>query len=418
MARAGWAVTDQALSSLTNFALTFLAARYLDPHSFGGLSVAFVAYLFVLGITRAITSEPLAVRVVGADQIVWRSAVRGAAATALCVGILAGIAALGAGAAWGGPGGRSLAVIGVFMPGLLVQDVWRFAFFAAGRGAIAAANDAVWAVGMGISLLVTRPWDQASAPAFALIWGACGTIGGFLGVLQTGVVPRVRDAKWWLEHHRDLARHFSGEFLLLSGGAQAALSLVAILAGVEAVAGIRAASHVLFGPHNLVFTGALLFAIPEAAQQAQVGNVKGVQRVGLYLSGLLLVTALACGVVASAVPSNLGNAILGQNWAVATSFLLPVTVLMAATGVAGGGAVVLRGLRESGKALQSAAFHSGLTVAAAALGAGVWGGMGAAWALAGAAIVASTCWWVFALSSLRGAWRCAVRPPDACCARS
>ena len=36
--RAGWSIADQAVSSLTNFALAVIAARLLDAEEFGGFA--------------------------------------------------------------------------------------------------------------------------------------------------------------------------------------------------------------------------------------------------------------------------------------------------------------------------------------------------------------------------------------------
>jgi len=85
-----WGLLDQALSSLTNFALTFTAARSLDPHAFGGFSLAFAAYLLALGFSRSVGSEPLVVRFSGAREEEWRAAVREAAGMALAGALLAG----------------------------------------------------------------------------------------------------------------------------------------------------------------------------------------------------------------------------------------------------------------------------------------------------------------------------------------
>ena len=46
--RAGWGVADQALSSLTNFAVGVFVARQLGPTEFGAFSLAFATYLLAL----------------------------------------------------------------------------------------------------------------------------------------------------------------------------------------------------------------------------------------------------------------------------------------------------------------------------------------------------------------------------------
>ncbi len=51
--RIGWALGDQVLSSLTNFALTISVARVVSPSSFGVFATLIVASQFVLVIGRA-----------------------------------------------------------------------------------------------------------------------------------------------------------------------------------------------------------------------------------------------------------------------------------------------------------------------------------------------------------------------------
>jgi O-antigen/teichoic acid export membrane protein len=402
MREASWGLLDQALSSLTNFAFTFLAARSLDPHAFGGFTLAFAAYLLALGLSRSVVSDVLVVRFSGAAEEELRAGVREAAGTAFAVGLVAGAVAVAAGSTWGRHAGAVLVAMGLFFPGLLLQDAWRFAFFATGRGGLAAANDAIWAVTMGLGLLALAWWGRASASDFALVWGASGTVGGLVGMAQARVVPRPSGARAWLAAHRDLTPRFSAQFVVQTGSGQAALYLIAALAGLAAVGGIRAA-QVLLGPLNVLFMGTGLFAVPEASRQARSGSVAAVRRTGLYVSVGLVAAVTAWAVAAALLPARLGEAILRENWAVARSFLAPVALAMAASAVSAGAATVLRGLADAERSLRAAAFQGVLMVVAGGLGASLGGGLGAAWGLAAALTVASVGWWSLCARALRDA---------------
>ena len=61
-------------------------------------------------------------------------AARRSTSTVLLVGMTTGLVCLIAGVVLGGPVGPAFAGLGVVLPLLLVQDGWRYAFFAAGRG--------------------------------------------------------------------------------------------------------------------------------------------------------------------------------------------------------------------------------------------------------------------------------------------
>jgi|tagenome__1003787_1003787.scaffolds.fasta_scaffold20989470_8 O-antigen/teichoic acid export membrane protein len=56
-----YSVTDQGLTSLTGFSVSFLLARWLVPELYGAYAIAFAAYLVVCGFHNAIVLEPMSV---------------------------------------------------------------------------------------------------------------------------------------------------------------------------------------------------------------------------------------------------------------------------------------------------------------------------------------------------------------------
>ena len=201
-----WTVADQGLSSITNFALAVLVARSVDVEGFGAFAIAFSGYLFAAGIAKAVASEPLMVRFSGVtDPVALRSAGGEAVGTALVVGVLTEIVAVVAGYLLGGELGAALLALGVVLPGLLLQDAWRFYFFAIGRPARATANDALWAVTqlVLVGVMVSRGTPKVSS--LVLAWGASAAVCAVVGCFQAGVVPRMGRAAAWVGSHRDLA---------------------------------------------------------------------------------------------------------------------------------------------------------------------------------------------------------------------
>jgi len=152
--RAAWGVADQAVSSLTNFAVLVVAARALDLEEFGALALALAAYSVALGVTRALSGEPLTVCYSATSVERTASEARGALATAGAAGVLCGVVFALVGAVLGGSVGTALLVLAVVVPGLVIQDTWRFVFFAMGRARAACVNDTVWLVVLGILLVV------------------------------------------------------------------------------------------------------------------------------------------------------------------------------------------------------------------------------------------------------------------------
>ena len=184
------------MSTLTNFVLSIYVARTLGAAQFGAFSLAYVTYGFAINASRGLSIEPLLVRFSGTDLRTWRRATAGSTGTALLVGLAAGAFALGAGALVGGTTGLAFLALGLTLPGLLLQDSWRYAFFALGRGHHAFINDTVWAAILIPSLVILKMSGHANVFWFVLAWGAAAAVGAAIAPLQARVVPNLagRDA--------------------------------------------------------------------------------------------------------------------------------------------------------------------------------------------------------------------------------
>ena len=132
--RLSWGIADQAVSSITNFAVSIYVARILGAEELGAFSLAYVTYGFLLNASRGLATDPLLVRFSGTDPATWRRAVAKCTGTAAVVGLLAGLCALAAAAALHGTARASFLALGLTLPGLLLQDSWRFSFFATRPG--------------------------------------------------------------------------------------------------------------------------------------------------------------------------------------------------------------------------------------------------------------------------------------------
>ena len=79
------------------------------------------------------------------------------------------------------------------LPGLLLQDTWRFSFFASGQGGKAFVNDITWALAL-VPLLYLASQD-ASVTRFVLAWGGAAAFAALVSGLQAGIRPRVSRAR-------------------------------------------------------------------------------------------------------------------------------------------------------------------------------------------------------------------------------
>ena len=93
--RLGWGVADQAMSSISNFAVNIYIARTLGAVQYGAFGLAYVTYGFMLNASRGLATDPLLVRFSGTHPPIWRRAVASCTGTATVVGLVVGTCALG-----------------------------------------------------------------------------------------------------------------------------------------------------------------------------------------------------------------------------------------------------------------------------------------------------------------------------------
>src|SRR5579859_5986340 len=187
--RLGWGAADQGMSSLTNFLLSVYVARTLGAVAFGAFSLAYVTYAFALNASRGLCTDPFVVRFSGTYLPTWRRAVARCTGTALIVGLVVGACAIVAGRLLGGTAGLGFIALGLTLPGLLLQDSWRYAFFAQGRGHHAFINDTVWAAVLVPSLAFLRISGHADVFWLVFAWGGSATVAAAIGPLQARVMP-------------------------------------------------------------------------------------------------------------------------------------------------------------------------------------------------------------------------------------
>ena len=366
--RVSWGVADQVISTLTNFLLSIFIVRTLGAAPFGAFTLAYVTYGFAINASRGLSIEPLLVRFSGTDLPTWRRAAAGCTGTALLVGIASGGCALAAGSLVGGTTGKAFLALGLTLPGLLLQDSWRYSFFAVGRGYHAFINDAIWAA-IQIPLLVyLKMSGHANVFWFVLAWGMAATVGAAIGSLQARVVPNLRAAKEWLKRHRDLGPRFLAE----NTGGNAADTLrsyiVSFILGLAALGYIQA-TGVLMGPFNVIYFGLSLILMPEAARLLRRSPRQLPRFCAAVSVGLGLLALMWGAVLLVALPRGLGHLMLGSLWRKTYPLVLPAT-LSVMSRCAGTGAILgLHALGVARRSLRAVILASGLVVVSALLGA-------------------------------------------------
>jgi O-antigen/teichoic acid export membrane protein len=369
--RLSWGIADQGASSLTNFLLNILVARTLGAEQFGAFTLAYVTYGFAINASRGLSIEPLLVRFSATDMRTWRRATSGSTGTALLVGVVTGICALAAGMVMRGTTGLAFDALGLMLPSLMLQDSWRYAFFAVGRGYHALANDVIWAVVEIPVLLVLKATGHANVFWFVIAWGAGAAVGGGVGVFQAGTVPRLNRALSWLRTHRDLGPRFLLENCGGNAGDTVRSYVVSSLLGLESV-GYMQSANILMGPFKILSFGVGLITIPEAAalmrrEPRKASRYCAAVSIGQSALGTLWALALLM-----ALPLGVGHLLLGSLWTKAYPLVIP-TALTIISGCASSGAST--GLHAMGAAkrslrvaLTTAAISLSLAIAGALLG--------------------------------------------------
>jgi O-antigen/teichoic acid export membrane protein len=390
--RLGWGLADQSLSSLTNFALAVLVARQVTTSGLGAFGLAFTTYTITLGATRALCGEPLTVRFSATHHDDWRRGAADATGMALVLGVLAGVALVVASFLFSGTLGPSLLVLGVCMPGLMVQNTWRNAFFANLRGSYAFANDLVWTIAQLALVAAVLVVGVRSAPAFILAWAGAANVGAVFGIVQSGFLPRPGHARRWLFQHRDLGPRYLVEFIARNAAQSGAMYATAAFAGLGAAGALRGAQVVL-GPLNIFNQGVTSPAITESVRMARKSPRRMLHAVTILAVFLVVVFAI-WGVGMYMLPASVGEALLKRSWVPAHSVILPYTAVMAASGMLTAATVGLRAMAASKRSMYARLVTGVLAVAGGTIGAATFGAAGAAAGLAAGLWIGGIQWWI------------------------
>ena len=389
--RAGWGMADQALSSLTNFVLAVIVARSVSTAEFGAFTLAFGVYVICLTLSRAVATDALIMRHSATNPADWRDATASATGTAVTFGVAASLVSLGAGLVVGGVVGGALVVFALGVVPLLLQDAWRFGFFAAKRGRAAFLNDCVWLACLVIGLAAATMVSQPSVTLFIGVWAAAAGVAAAFGVLQARVVPRPDRAFGWWRQHRDLAPRLAMEGVILSASHYVTLLAVTVVAGLAAVGAFRAGEVLMNGLHVATF-GIQLFAVPEAVHINRASPRRMV-RFCLLVGTTLALAAMSWGSLLLLMPDWIGRALLGQTWETARSVILPMSIVTAAVGVQISAQIGLRALALTHRSLRARIVSSGLSLVGGVVGALLAGAQGTAWGIAVALVIGGAVWW-------------------------
>lgn len=383
MRKAGWNLGDQILSAASNVILSIVVARSVDASTFGAFSVAFLVFGIGVALARSGVGQPLQIRYAAAEPAVQQQAIRRAhgftvtlaVALALIAAVAAALAAQTSTAL-----AEALAAVAVCMPGLLLQDSQRLAFFAIGKAWGAVVIDTIWTVvqfGVLAALIAlghTQVWQ------LILAWGASAALAAVVGMILLRAVPQVSAAWRWLVEVRDLVRYLLAEYFLGLGASQFSVLLVGAIASQQAVGSIRAA-QTLLGPLNVLAGACFNFTVPEIARRTHLTPAQR-RLAGHAVSGVMGSATVAYVLVLWLIPDWMGVQLFGDSWAGAAGVIVPLGVSALFSSLANGLAGVLYGLGRADATFRINLLKAPVIVVAVLGGAYLGDAVGAAWGIA------------------------------------
>ncbi len=377
---------DQALSSATNFLVSFVALRTLSLEAFGSLAVAILLYGFAIKTSRALSSEPLVIHYTDAGEELDRSVIGRSAGGSFLVGVAIGLSLSMTTPFLDSSLARPLIVLAVSLPFLLVQDSYRFVFFSSGRADLASILDGLWLIlaAGALGILAAGPGWSPEAIVGAL--AITGVVSAIVGVALTRTVPRVWASVTWLVSLRHLGLPILVEQILGIGSRQLILFFIAGYAGIDSLGAIQGARTV-FGPFNVALLGFSAFVLPEVARLRD--HLQAVRRLIAVAIVLLLAVIGALAIALLSIPDASSIGIFGPNWPSVEVFIVPTAIATAAMAAV---AMFQAGLRGLGRTLRSLSASGFMAAMRLVLGVGatvVAGAVGGAFGLAGANLLGS-----------------------------
>ncbi|GLZ51836.1 hypothetical protein [Actinomycetospora sp. NBRC 106378] len=280
-------ITDQIVSSASNYLTALVASAVLAPEAFGAFVAAYAVVTVLCAAARAVIGEPLLAHLPTVD--VARRPPLGSAALAAAVVLGVGglaVCVIG-GLAWDGPVGDALLALAVWVPGAVAVDAGRYVLLARSDTRRALLIDVVWLLAQGLVLGAYLLTEQSSTPiggagisvaGVAAAWGVGALVALAAVVVVTPEARHLGDAARWFAE----SRHLAGWFTLTSVLGQAQVYLVLFAAGVvltaDDVAGLRAVQLLVFQPPVTVLAALLVLTTPVMARHAVAGDRAGLLR--------------------------------------------------------------------------------------------------------------------------------------------
>lgn len=270
-----WAIMDQGLFAVSNFALNVLLARWLTPADYGAFSVAYTMFLLLGTFHTAILTEPMLVFGPGKykERLGAYLAVllRGHWLFSALIGTLFAAAGLALWRFGNSPLSPAIFGLAVASPFILFQWLMRRACYVNLQPRLAASAGALYMVLMGVGILGTYYFGQLGPLLALIIMAGASLASGLWLVYRLGVDGKAAGSKLVRESVRD---HWTyGRWAIGAAGLSWAAGniffiVLPIFANLEAVGTLRAAFNFIM-PMMQVFAALGSVVLPELVRARQ-----------------------------------------------------------------------------------------------------------------------------------------------------
>jgi hypothetical protein len=386
VARLGWTLADQAVSSTTTLLVLFVLARNASVEVYGAIGLAQAMIVVTIGLTRAAATEPLVVEHTG--RYGWNDAARRAIGVSGWGGLVGALVVGAFAALHTGDTRVVLVIVAIALPFLATQDGWRFVALSAGVPSRAFLNDLCWMV----ILLALCARSMTGPGVLTMSWVVGGIIAAVVGTRQFRMLPTWSKPQSWVREKSALSLRCGVEFVCLAGAVPLVTIGVGMVVGVIDAGSLRAAA-VIAGMPVVVVGGIHSALIAEGARQT--GSPRTFARLVLLAAAVTWLSLAMTGVICRVVPGEWGEAVLGDRWTAARPLFVPVGFALA--GIYGV-AVVAGGMRAIGRSDLSVRLVTGTAGLAVLAGmAGAFDGpAAAAWSMSipsGIGLIVGAWWW-------------------------
>lgn len=298
-------LVDQGMSSVSNVLAIILVARSSSAAEFGRFAVTFTALTVALQLSRSF----FGVRVSLADDVGSAHTMTKSLGGALVLlSPLVALAVLVVSLLAVGTASLSIVVIGACVtPVVLVQDIVRYGASASDRPVAALASDTVWVAIMAAPFVAGADLGPTAA---VLLWAAGAVAAMGVAIVLASAVPALRAGVEELRR-----RHRVGESVTIGSvialvGVMWTVLVTTWFIGPAAAGALRGATTTM-GPANVLTSFSALGLTPALVRRPRTKDVPFCASTSVALGGL---TAL-WGLVLLVLPTDVGQALLGESWA-------------------------------------------------------------------------------------------------------